>query len=71
MVFEEVLEIHAVKAGEERTGTDAEGADAEFEVEKHEGVAVGIKDGFDAGCGMSKTGKDPRLWEWRGKMRGR
>lgn len=47
-LFDEVLEVHAVEAGDEGARADAKGADAEFEVEKHEGVAVCVEDGFHA-----------------------
>lgn len=40
--FDEVLEIHAVEGSNEGAGCDREGEDGEFEVEEHEGVAVGV-----------------------------
>lgn len=52
--FEEVLEVHAVEAGDEGAAADAEGADGEFEVEQDERVAVGVKDGFDSGGRIDK-----------------
>lgn len=33
--FDEVLKIHAVQAGDERAGSDAECADTELQVEEH------------------------------------
>lgn len=44
--FDEVLQVHAVQRREEGPCCEGECADAELEVEKHEGVAVGIEDGF-------------------------
>lgn len=47
-LFDEVLQVHAVEGGDEGAGRDGEGEDGEFQVQKHEGVAVGVEDGFDA-----------------------
>ena len=47
-LFQEVGQIHAVQRGDEGTCAETEGANAEFEVEQHERVAIGIEDGFDS-----------------------
>ena len=47
-LFDEVLEVHAVEGGGEGAGGEAERVDGEFEVELHEGVAIGVEDGADA-----------------------
>lgn len=47
-LFDEVLEVHAVEGSDEGAGCDGEGEDGEFEVEEHEGVAVGVENGFDS-----------------------
>lgn len=44
----EVFQVHPVQRCHEGAGSDAERADAEAEVEKHEGIAVGVEDGFDS-----------------------
>ena len=49
-VLHKILEIHAIESGDKGTRADAQGADAEFEVEEHKRIAVGIEDGFDATC---------------------
>lgn len=40
--FYEILEVHAVEASEEGAHGQTEGADAEFQVQEHEGVSVRI-----------------------------
>lgn len=47
-LLDEVFKVHAVEGGEEGAGGETEGPDGEAEVEEHEGVAVGVEDGFDA-----------------------
>jgi hypothetical protein len=47
-LLEEVLEVHAVERGDEGAGGEAEGPDAEAQLEEHEGVAVGVEDRLDA-----------------------
>lgn len=47
----EVLEVHAVEGGDEGAGGEGKGEYGEAQVEKHERVAVGVEDGFDAGHG--------------------
>ena len=51
--LDEVLEVHAVEGGDEGACSEGEGEDGEAEVEQHEGVAVSVEDGFDAGVGGS------------------
>lgn len=47
-LFDEILQVHSVKCGKQGSGCESERSDAEFEVQKHEGVAIGIQDGFNA-----------------------
>lgn len=47
-LFDKVFQVHAIEGGDEGPGPDAKSADAEFEVEEHEGVAVGVENGFYA-----------------------
>ena len=49
--FDEVLQVHSVESGEESSCSQTESANAELQVEKHEGVAIGIKDRFDSALG--------------------
>lgn len=44
-LFNEVLQVHTVQTSQEGAHGQAKGANAEFEVQKHEGVTVGVKNG--------------------------
>lgn len=48
-LFEEVFEVHTEQACNDGASAEAEGADAKFEIEQHEGVSVCVENGFDAG----------------------
>jgi hypothetical protein len=56
--FDCVFEVHAIEGSDEGAGCYGEGGDREAEVEKHEGVAVGVKDGFYAVGPVSRRWKD-------------
>lgn len=45
--FHEVFEIHSVETSDESAGADTKGADGEFEIKEHEGVAVSVEDDVD------------------------
>jgi hypothetical protein len=47
-LFDKVLQVHSVKTGKEGTHTDTKGQYRELKIQEHQGVAVGVQDGFDA-----------------------
>lgn len=47
-LFYEVLEVHAVQTCDERAHGETQSTDAVFQLQQHEGVAVGIENGTDA-----------------------
>ena len=57
-LLEEVLEVHAVEGCDEGAAAEAEGGDAELEVEQHQGVAVGVEDGFYDFFGVADVGDE-------------
>lgn len=48
--FDKVLEIHAVETGDKGTRANSECADAEFQIEQHQRVSIGVQDRFDSIC---------------------
>jgi hypothetical protein len=57
-LFDEVFQVHAVEGCDEGAGRYCEGEDAEFEIEKHEGVAVCVEDGFHAVVSQYRNGEE-------------
>jgi hypothetical protein len=52
-LFDEILQIHAVKAGKEGAHTDTKGQYRKLKIQEHQGVAVGVQYGFDTINGVS------------------
>lgn len=55
VLFEKVLEIHAVQRGDKGACTDAKSANGEAQVEEHERIAVGVENSLDAGRELVNT----------------
>ncbi len=54
-LLDEVLQIHAVQAGQKGAHREAEGGDAELDIEEHQRVAVGVQNGADTGYYVSQN----------------
>lgn len=47
--FDKVLEVHTVETSDKGTRANTECTNAEFQIEQHQGIAIGVKDSFDSG----------------------